>query len=82
MFFSFSWDKNLSGSFLADRFGQEPCSEMVFLQRMAAWNPHPERQGWKGFSTTDSARAGADARPSSARGRRLAVLIRKGPRWL
>lgn len=49
MFFSFCWSKTISCSFLADRFGQETSSEMVFLQRYGLTVPAsraPSRAGW------------------------------------
>lgn len=47
MFFSFCWDKTVSCSFLADRFGEETPSEMVFLQRRGLTVP-ASRTGRRG----------------------------------
>lgn len=62
--------------------GRKRVQKWFSCSGMASWSPQPERQAWKGFSTTDSARSGAGgsaaARPSSAQGRRAGCADQEG----
>lgn len=77
-------------SFLADRFGQETSSEMVFLQRYGLTAPAsraPSRAGWKERLQHHGQRPRPGRRRERAKGRKLIVLTRKGvfvpgQRWL